>query len=302
MFKKILFATTATEACEYAARVAFEVARRDDAELIVLHVHGIPTRAYSQLVTDATSGEEVELDEEFLAKGKELIEKLYAEQLEKAPGTKIEIVTGFPHRAVLKKAREEDVDLIIMGASAGDDNAIYRKGIPGSTLQRVAKAAKCPVLTVARPHASFYGGFSSIVFGTDFSRASDSAFKFALNTAKEMDCELNIFHALDISAIHAGKVLSQEEIEGRIREARQKIQDRYVSKLEGFRNYSVEVWEGIPYVEIVKFAREKMVDLIVMAHHTREPDPEQAMIGSTMQQVILRATCPVASVNKPDKV
>ncbi len=38
-----------------------------------------------------------------------------------------------------------------------------------------------------------------------------------------------------------------------------------------------------------------------MAHHTRETDPELALLGSTVEQVVLRSSCPVASVNHPDK-
>jgi nucleotide-binding universal stress UspA family protein len=45
-----------------------------------------------------------------------------------------------------------------------------------------------------------------------------------------------------------------------------------------------------------------MGDLIVMAHHTREIDPEEAVLGTTVEQVVLRSACPVASVNHPDKV
>ena len=39
-----------------------------------------------------------------------------------------------------------------------------------------------------------------------------------------------------------------------------------------------------------------------MAHHTRELDPDKSKLGSTLEQVVLRATCPVASVNRPDKI
>jgi nucleotide-binding universal stress UspA family protein len=72
--------------------------------------------------------------------------------------------------------------------------------------------------------------------------------------------------------------------------------------MNGYDNYEIEVREGIPYVEILKFAREKTGDLIVMAHHTRDIDPEKAVLGSTVEQVVLRSACPVASVNHPDKV
>ena len=52
---------------------------------------------------------------------------------------------------------------------------------------------------------------------------------------------------------------------------------------------------------IASCAEEEQADLIVMAHHTREIDPELALLGSTVEQVVLRSSCPVASVNHPDK-
>ena len=89
----------------------------------------------------------------------------------------------------------------------------------------------------------------------------------------------------------------------RLAEARRKIQVSYASKLGDLaKRTTVEVWEGSPYVEIVKFARERQADLIVMAHHTRELDPDERPFGSTLEQVLVRATCPVISINRPDKL
>jgi nucleotide-binding universal stress UspA family protein len=107
---------------------------------------------------------------------------------------------------------------------------------------------------------------------------------------------------MDLSGVHVGKMLGQEAIEEEIESARKKIHEMYVSKMGGFDNYEVEIWEGVPYVEILKYARDRQADLIVMAHHTRDIDPEEALLGSTVEQVVLRAAAPVASVNHPDKV
>ena len=97
--------------------------------------------------------------------------------------------------------------------------------------------------------------------------------------------------------------MRQDEIESGIRESLRRIRGRYVAKIkDDIKDYDFDVWEGVPYVEIVKYAREKHADLIVMAHHTREVDPEEAELGSTVAQVVLRSACPVASVNHPDKV
>ncbi len=298
MSKKILLATEGSPASFGAARVAFEMAGRYGAELLVFHVLGVPTKGYSQIVSDVRTGEEVQVDDDYRSWVEDELRNTYAAQLKNVQNVRFLLVTGLPHREILRAARGEDVDLIVMGASSGDRNSIYYKGYPGSTLQRVAKAAKCPVMTVHRESASYKGGFGSIVFGTDFSRQAESAFKYALNTAREFNCDLTLFHALDIS----GKVLTQNEIEDQLLSARKRIRDSYVSQMGDFKSFDIEVWEGTPYVEIVKIARERMADLIVMAHHTRELDPEQARLGSTMEQVILRANCPVVSVNRPDKV
>jgi len=169
-------------------------------------------------------------------------------------------------------------------------------------MQKVAKAARCPVVIISRPCTTCWKLFSNVVVGIDFSKAAFSAFLWGYKLANEVGARLHIFHSLDIASGNFGQVRSQNEIEQKIADARKKIEKDYISQLKDFDNYTIEIWEGIPYVEILKFAREKQADLIVMAHHTREIDPEEALLGSTVEQVVLRASCPVASVNHPDKV
>jgi nucleotide-binding universal stress UspA family protein len=302
MFKKILFATTASPACDHAAHVAFDLAKKYNSELYLYHVLGLPTRGFGPFVTDVRTGETENGGPDYVAWVIDEIKNTYTKQLSEFETARIETLAGVPHTEILRKARKENVDLIVMGAHSREEDkgAMRYRSIVGSTMQKVAKSARCPVLIVARPCTTCLWYFSNIVFGTDFSKASDSAFTFAFQMAKHIGSKLWIFHALDLSSIHSGKVHSQNEIEDQIKAARKKIDERYVSKMEGYDNYEVEIWEGIPYVEILKFAREKNGDLIVMAHHTRDIDPEDALLGSTVEQVVLRSNCPVASVNRPD--
>jgi nucleotide-binding universal stress UspA family protein len=299
MFKKILFATSATEASDHAARVAFDMAGRYKAQLNLFHVLGVPTRGFSQVVMDVKTGEKVEIDDEYIAWVAEEIKVHFSKQLETADNFEIRVAVGLPHREILREAREWKPDLIVMGGSTEEDGvSVYKKSIVGSTLQRVAKAAHCPVLVVNRPAASFWGGMSKVVFGTDFSKASDAAFNFACELVKKLDCELHIFHALDISSMHMGRVMTQDEIESKIRESLRRIRGRYVKEMGNIKDVSFDVWEGVPYVEIVKYAREKQADLIVMAHHTQKMDAEDTRLGSNIEQVIVRAGCPVISINR----
>lgn len=304
MFTKILFATTGSPTCDNAAKVAFDLEDKWDAKLYVFHVLCIPTRGFSQYITDVKTGEVEEQNSDYINWVKEELKNTYDKLIPDEKNTLIKTAIGVPHREILRLARKEEVDLIIMGAHTREEDAgaTRYRSMAGSTMQKVAQLARCPVVIINRPCTTCWNLFSNIVFGTDFSKATDSAFLFARNLANEVGAKLHIFNTCEISIGSAGQVKEQEEIEKMIAEAKGKIKTRYISKMNGFDNYEIEVREGIPYVEILKFARERSGDLIVLAHHTKKIKPEDAVLGSTIEQVILRSSCPVASVNHPDKV
>ena len=304
MFDKILFATTASPICKDAADVAFDLAKKYDSQLTVFHVFGLPTHGFSHFAEDLKTGQKVEHDDEWTKRVTEEMRSTFADKLAEAENYEVEAVVGAPHREILRAARAKDIDLIVMGShTRQEDTAATRfRSVVGNTMQKVAKAARCPVLIVSRPCQTCWWYFSNIVFGTDFSKAAQSAFKFALSTARQIGCKLYLFHACDIGATDPGKVRTQADIEEKVKEARKKMEDLYLPEMEGFDNYEIDIWEGTPYVEVLKYARDKQADLVVMAHHTREIDPEKAVLGSTVEQVVLRSACPVASVNRPDKV
>lgn len=307
MFGKILFSTTALPNSDNAAKVAFDLAYKNEARLFLFHVLGLPSRGFSQMVTDLKSGEEDMVDADYRAWVEDELKEIYAGQLEGMPEGSVvtQLAVGVPATEVLRFARQENVDLIVMGAHnrEADDTASSRvRAVIGNTMQKVARQARCPVFIVNRPCTTCWKLFSNIVFCTDFSKPADAAFQFAYNTARDVGAKLYLFHSFDISNALAGVFAGQAEIERKIEQARELMQKKYISRMGDYDNYQVEIWEGTPYVEILKYARDKKADLIVMAHHTREPEHGDADIGSTVEQVVLRSACPVASVNRPDKV
>jgi nucleotide-binding universal stress UspA family protein len=303
MFKKLLFATTASPGCDNAAKVAFDLEMKWEATLLILHVMGVPGRAFSLQFTDVRTGEREEISPDYVEWVKEEMNNTYGKLLEESNASIVTAI-GDPYREILRLARKEDVDMIIMGAHSREEDvgATKHRAVAGSTMRKVAKAARCAVVVVNRPCTTCWRLFSNIVVGTDFSKASFSAFLWAFKLAREVGANLHIFHAIDITAEGLTLPAGQTTIEQRVKEARRRIEQTYIPKLQGYDKYSMEVWEGIPYVEILKFARDRQADLIVMAHHTREIAPEEAELGSTVEQVVLRAACPVASVTHPDKV
>ncbi len=299
MFKKILFATSATKASDHAARVAFNIAKSYNCHLDIFHVLGVPSRGFSQVVVDVKTKERVDVDDEYMAWVKEEVSTYYSKYLDDSMKYSINVTVGLPAREILRQAKDTSPDLILLGGSTGDEEeSVYKKNSASTTLQKIAKSARCPVLVVNRPAASFWGGLSNITFGTDFSKASDKAFDFAFKVAKALDCELHVFHALDITPMSSGRILPQDDIEQKIRENLRIIRARYEKRLKELKNYSMEVLEGIPYIEIVKYARDNHSDLIVMAHHSKKIKTDELSLGGNVEQVIVRAGCPVISINR----
>jgi len=140
--------------------------------------------------------------------------------------------------------------------------------------------------------------FSNIVLATDFSERAQHAFDFASRMTRRYQAKLHLFHVVPV--IHDENVLmiDQANIENSIDDAKERMKNKYGSELEGVVEYSFESWEGRPYVEILKFARWKNADLIIMAHHSKEIDPEKALLGSNAVRVSLSAACPTISINR----
>ena len=285
LFKNILFASSGTAGSDNAAKLAFGLAEKQQAELTLYHCCGVPSRGFATNVTDTRSGSLEQPDEAYQEMVREELNTAYAYQIEACTRPfRMELSVGMPSTEILRYARQIKPDLIVMGASsaASDPNAARMRSIVGNTVRAVAKKAPCPVLIVNRPCTTCWHLFSNIVFCTDFSEAANHAFRFALNTARQ------------------GMTMDQSEIERHAEQMREKIDKLYLSKLDGFANAEVIVREGIPYVEILKVARENEADLIVMAHHSSDLSDDDADIGSTVEQVVLRSACPVASVTRPE--
>jgi nucleotide-binding universal stress UspA family protein len=58
--------------------------------------------------------------------------------------------------------------------------------------------------------------------------------------------------------------------------------------------------EGHPFVEIIRYARETKIDLIVIATHGRT-GIKHALFGSVAEKVIRKAPCPVLVVKREER-
>jgi len=142
--------------------------------------------------------------------------------------------------------------------------------------------------------------FKNVLFPIDFSECSEKVFPFALDMAKQFDSKLHLlFVARDMSyltmlAIRRDRLTNiATEVAGAGENQMKAFCDK---QLSDFPNHETKVMIGEPAEEIVKFADEQGIDMIVMATHGRK-GLDRTLMGSVADHVIKNATVPVLTVN-----
>lgn len=79
-----------------------------------------------------------------------------------------------------------------------------------------------------------------------------------------------------------------------------KIKERYRKQLGWFSNVVWKVVVGVPFVEILRYAKENDVDVIVMGA-SGTSRTQQSNFLSTMANVSARAKCQVIPVRNPEE-
>ena len=137
-----------------------------------------------------------------------------------------------------------------------------------------------------------------ILAATDFSACSHEALEYAGELEKRFSAELHLLHVADDPHAllpHAGAAIPVEVLasaEAQTVEALTRAAE-FLEK-EGRQVYR-SVVRGVPFLEIIRYAREHDIGLIVIGTHGRT-GLQQAMIGSVAERVVRKAPCPVMVV------
>lgn len=142
---RILVPTDMSEQSDRAIRVALDIAKIYDSEVIVIHVVGDPAQFCT---VDYCPSEE--LMDRFTAESMEAANRAVSNQLAKFRSMgdisiRTVIRTGIPHDMILKVADDEMIDLIVI--PAGGDTALRRRFM-GSVANHLLRGALCQVLMV----------------------------------------------------------------------------------------------------------------------------------------------------------
>lgn len=141
-----------------------------------------------------------------------------------------------------------------------------------------------------------------ILFPTDFSEGSSHALPYAIDMARHYGARLYLLHVIyDIAKTTGWYVphISMDEMYKDMEESAKKELERYgLEELRGLKEVERAVRKGVHHEEIIRFANEKKIDLIVMGTHGRK-GIDRILFGSTAAQVVRNAPCPVLTVRLP---
>ena len=145
-----------------------------------------------------------------------------------------------------------------------------------------------------------------ILFATDFSDNSRYALTFAISFAQKYDAMLYVLHVIQQPSYPLGMYAeisfdAMDKFSQSISEAVQKEMQTLKEKdLKGCSKFESLIVHGTPFLEILRTAKEKNVELIVVGTHGRT-GLDHVLFGSTAEKVVRRAPCPVLSVRLPGK-
>jgi len=294
-FQHILCPTDLSDASRPALRYAAAIAAWYDAQLTVLHV--VPTFDAIQIPPGAL-GETVQLV--YPATHAEVVAMLQ-QQAEATGATAVnpalEAKAGDATDLIVGRALRLQADLVVMGTHgrSGFNRLLY-----GSIAEQVLHRASCPVLAVP-PHAPATADvtFKRVVCALDFSPASLQAVGFALDLARQANGALTVLHTVEWLPEEEPRVHTHFNVpeyrQHLIDDARARIMELIGDESQTWCAIEPVVTAGRAYREILRVAKERGADLIVMGTQGRG-GIGLALAGSATQQVVRGAACPVLTV------
>ena len=137
-----------------------------------------------------------------------------------------------------------------------------------------------------------------ILVPTDFSDCSESALRYGRAMAAALGASLHLLHvvqdpytqpwAAEAFPAPLGDLLVQWE-----EQARKRMLETLPEAEQAHVTIATQI--GSPFFEIVRYAQEQQIDLIVIGTHGRGPIGHM-LLGSVAEKVVRKAPCPVLTV------
>ncbi len=140
--------------------------------------------------------------------------------------------------------------------------------------------------------------FKKILVPTDFSELSLAAMDYALSFSHVFGGKIYLLHTLDtipVLALDAMDLTTETVIYETEKNAKNDLHVFVAARIGNVPNLVEVVRKGIAEDQIVEFAKEESIDLIVMATHGRS-GIAHVLMGSVAEKVVQHSPVPVLTV------
>lgn len=134
-----------------------------------------------------------------------------------------------------------------------------------------------------------------LLIPTDLSEHSERARSYACELAKRFAAELHLLHVVPPISLPGYVGPIPDELLHPEEGARRELEEWNDPEFEHTKGVVRSVVTGTPFVEIVRYARDRNMDLIVMSTHGRS-GLVHALVGSVTEKFVRKASCPVLTV------
>ncbi|SHF72171.1 Nucleotide-binding universal stress protein, UspA family [Flavobacterium fluvii] len=245
--KRILVPTDFSIYSKEALKLASQIARKHDSEIILLHMLELPHQGSDPMGGGKTIPEIMLYKEMAISNLEELMDSDYLKGINVSEAVEFKSV----HKGILDSCEKNNVDLIIMGShgTSGFDELLI-----GSNAEKVVRYSKIPVLVVKKEAKDFKA--KNFVFASDFSKETRKPFRKMLEFAKIFDSNL---YLVMISTPNSFKTTHDAE----------RIIRDFVANYE-IENYSTHLYNDTNIENgIINFANTVDADLIGICTHGR---------------------------------
>jgi nucleotide-binding universal stress UspA family protein len=274
--KKILVPVDYSKTSTIAFDVAFDIAKKDGAELIALNVVEEVTPDSYRVTGEwhKADWEDRIFTFELLKKAKVLLEKLVKDPKYDAVKVTGELRVGNPFHGISTIITENKVDLVVMGTKGFTK---IDEMLIGANTEKVVRHSRCPVLTVQKKPATT--DFKNIVYATSLSPDEEIFSRMVKRTQQLYNSTIHLVRINTPSDFQRDRVVKDAML-------------KFAKKL-GLKNYTINVYNDISEEEgIIYFSDSIDADLIAMATHGRTGFAH-VMAGSIAEDVVGHSKRPV---------
>jgi len=279
-FKKILVPVDGSHSCLHAEELAAAIAKNFKSKVTVIHVvsHEL-LHAGLELRYRVPPSVRTEITNWLLQTGKKIVWD--AEALFKEEGVEVDVrVIEYedPAETVIRVAKDEEYDLIVMGNRGETEVEVFSLG---SMAEKVFRHAECPVLIVKQKTK-----LSKILVAVDGSESAEKALEYAVQLAKK--------HKAKVTLLNVGESKLFGFKPEVAREVGEHILSDAAAKVKGLK-LNTQLEFGNPAETLIEVAEKGNYDLIVVGSRGLS-SVKRFFLGSVSDDVSHHAKCSVLIV------